>query len=787
MATFTVTTLTDSGAGSLRQAVSEANAAPGRDTVVFDPGLAGDTLRLTSGEIEITDALVIDGALSGGGVLTLTGDAMGDDITLPGALTDVEASLSADRLADNTRLFNVTEASAELTLENLVLTGGRVNASNDSAADITANGGAVRSLANLSLSDVTVAGNSILAVETNLVGGDGGGLFSAQGLNLTRTTLSGNVADGLGGGAFATGRSSIVDSLIDRNTASESGGGVFINSGEIRNTTVTGNSAVGEFGRAGGIAASGPLRLVDSTISGNRSDNGGGGVLVFYGGAEISTTEVIRSTISDNVTSDFGGGLLIGGYAVLIDSTVSNNSVVAGGNSFSGGGGGLAVTRLLTLERSTLSGNRVEQEGREDGRGGGALTDYGILAINSTIVDNSADFGGGLASRLDDIELRNTTVTGNRAVGENAVGGGLLNFQGDVILTNSLVLGNEAQGAAPGEAEIGFVQFGQLGPGTVVAGQGTSLVGADQNAFDASGFATLFNADPAAVFATGLPADNGGPVATVLLRNDPANPALDAAPAATAPDRDARGLPRPIDLAGVPNTGLADLGALELQGPNVAFVSGTGQGESLGGSALDDLQEGRGGNDTLNASPGADTLNGGAGTDTARYTDAPSAAALNLTNSARNAGSATGDVTSSIELVLGSAFGDTLTGSPQDDRLDGGPGDDALSGGQGDDVLRAGEGADLLRGEEGADSLFGRAGADTLEGGPGADLLDGGGGTDTASYADAFHAVAVNLVNPARNEGAAAGDTYLSIEAVRGSAFDDSLTGSAAGDLLEGG
>jgi hypothetical protein len=60
----TVTNLADSGPGTLRQVIS--NAQPG-DTITFDPALAGQTNVLTSGELLITNNLTIDASALPGG------------------------------------------------------------------------------------------------------------------------------------------------------------------------------------------------------------------------------------------------------------------------------------------------------------------------------------------------------------------------------------------------------------------------------------------------------------------------------------------------------------------------------------------------------------------------------------------------------------------------------------------------------------------------------------------------------------------------------------------------
>src|SRR5579863_5275701 len=53
---FVVNTLADSGSGSLRQAILDANGRPGPNEIDFAPGLHG-TIVLTSGALPITDSL----------------------------------------------------------------------------------------------------------------------------------------------------------------------------------------------------------------------------------------------------------------------------------------------------------------------------------------------------------------------------------------------------------------------------------------------------------------------------------------------------------------------------------------------------------------------------------------------------------------------------------------------------------------------------------------------------------------------------------------------------------
>ncbi len=75
-----------------------------------------------------------------------------------------------------------------------------------------------------------------------------------------------------------------------------------------------------------------------------------------------------------------------------------------------------------------------------------------------------------------------------------------------------------------------------------------------------------------------------------------------------------------------------------------------------------------------------------------------------------------------IELV-GTHFGDQITGGNGDTFLDGQGGDDTLDAGQGNDVVAGGDGNDVADGGSGNDSVYGEAGNDVLTGGAGADVF----------------------------------------------------------------
>jgi Ca2+-binding RTX toxin-like protein len=259
------------------------------------------------------------------------------------------------------------------------------------------------------------------------------------------------------------------------------------------------------------------------------------------------------------------------------------------------------------------------------------------------------------------------------------------------------------------------------------------------------------------------------------------------------------------------------------------LIGGAGD-DVLEGMGGNDILNGQGGNDILDGGTGQDTLDGGSGIDTASYETARTGVVADLADPSFNTDEATGDIYISIENLRGGAFGDTLIGDAGDNVIEGGAGADLLDGGASNDTISfehasAGviaqidtfsfpNGLDLhkgfgfsgdaegdiylnfenMRGSDFADILFGSPGDNVLEGGGGGDQLLGGGGPhhvghghDTASYEHAAAGVVANLADASGNTGDAAGDTYFEIDDLRGSAFNDRLTGDSGGNALEGG
>jgi Ca2+-binding RTX toxin-like protein len=195
---------------------------------------------------------------------------------------------------------------------------------------------------------------------------------------------------------------------------------------------------------------------------------------------------------------------------------------------------------------------------------------------------------------------------------------------------------------------------------------------------------------------------------------------------------------------------------------------GTNDDDWIYGLKAEDVIWAAGGNDHVSGGSGADLMMGGDGWDTLVYSASPGGVIVSLATGTGSGWDAEGDMFAGFEAVIASPYDDILVGDDWTNSLQGGYGDD------------------ILCGEGGDDHLWGGGDNDTLMGGSGADHLDGELGIDTAAYGYSPTGVFVWLLGGQASGGDAAGDTFVDIENLEGSGYDDTLFGDDENNVLEG-
>jgi hypothetical protein len=303
----TVTTTADSGAGSLRQAILDANATSANDEIVFAASLFTNGV----GTITLASGLPTIAATSVAGSLSITG---------PGA-----SSLTIHANQGNFSIFSIATAG-NLTISGVTATG----------AKLSGNGGAFNNSGTLNLSSSTISGNSSAAnnagggisnsnsgtvtVSNSTINNNsaflGGGISNDGSLTLTNSTLSGNTGT-YGGGIYNRGTLTVSNSTIDNSTSDYYGGGIF-NRGTltVSNSTLYKNS--GYYG--GGILNRGTLTISNSTLYKNSGYFGGG---IFN--TSSGTLTITNSTLSGNTATSSGGGIANYGTLNIANTIIANS------------------------------------------------------------------------------------------------------------------------------------------------------------------------------------------------------------------------------------------------------------------------------------------------------------------------------------------------------------------------------------------------------------------------------------------------------------------------------
>jgi titin len=510
--TFLVTTTDDTSAGSLRQAILDANATPGTNEIVFAVGDGGpQTIRPTSPLPAVTHTVTIDGTTQPGFVDSPLIEINGTD-----------AGFDSNGLV--------------IRADNCTLQGLMINAFRDDIHDITDSGIVIIGSGNVvqgnclgtdGTSNPSVGNNAgvfISAGSNNRIGGTTAGernLFAGNDAGI-RIDSSNNVVQGNYFGTDATGTAGLgnLEGLLIRGSNNQIGGttaaarniisssgyaGVYIfgNSNLIQGnyigTDVSGTQALG--GSRGVLVAMGSSNTIGGAapgagnlISGNNNGveigNGGNTVQGNLIGTDVTGTRALGNQIGVFLQGPSGPGSLIGGTAAGAGNLISGNrgdgvQIVTNDVTVQGNLIGTDSTGTLSLGNG---GNGVYLRAWYNTVGGTAAGAGNVIAANGA--DGIATMSGGNVVQGNFI---GTDSTGTRALG-NARGlyislpsntiGGTAAGAGNLIAGNrshgvevTFGSGEVVQGNRIGTDASGSQVLGNGGHGVLIEDVSNSLIG----------------------------------------------------------------------------------------------------------------------------------------------------------------------------------------------------------------------------------------------------------------------------------------------------------------------
>ncbi|MBI1192641.1 MAG: T9SS type A sorting domain-containing protein [Bacteroidetes bacterium] len=335
-----VTSTSDSGAGSLREAISLA--APG-DTIRADASMASSSILLTTGPLFVNKNLSIVG--------------LGSNST----------SIS---VGANFRIFTVGAGSTVL-LRGYTLALGRANGAGD-----LGRGGAIFNSGDLTLTDIKVLG-CLAAVE-------GGGIFSNGTLSANKCVLRNCGSPNGGAISVGAGTLALFESKLEDNDANNGAGVWFGGSGgSITSGSMSRNDAV-VHGGAVYIASDATLNISRITFEDNSAVLDGGALYLADGVAQVT-----RTLYHSNSAGSRGGAVFVAN-----GSDVQSENTSYSGNSAGTTGGAVHILGAFLARANTYTLNSATTDG-------GAIFLDNTTALR--LVEGSIVFGNTAAAVADDI------------------------------------------------------------------------------------------------------------------------------------------------------------------------------------------------------------------------------------------------------------------------------------------------------------------------------------------------------------------------------------------------
>jgi len=429
-ATFTVTNTNDSGLGSFRQALVDANAAVGPDTITFAiPGAGVHVITPATVIPAITSPVLIDGYTQPGA--TPNTNALNAGIN---AVLQIELDLT------NTNL-QISPGGAGSTLRGLVIHSGSSDRIEVNAAD------------------VTIAGNFLgtNATGTAAVGGAGWGVLLQDGSRLTvggPNPADRNLISGNGSGGIVM-------------TPSFTGANGHLIQGNYIGTDVTGTAALGApFSQ--GLLGVYQATVVDNLISGNPG-----------GGAIIDDGVVFQRNLV-GTQRDGTSPLPNGNYGVDVQGTV-NDSAIGGASPGAGNviafNSGPGVHVYASAKNNLISRNSI----------------YGnaLLGISLNPLDPSTPLANDLGDAttvFGNFGQNRPIITAVALAAGNATVSGTLNSLASTTFTLEF-FANAAcgsQGYGQGQTYIGSASVTTDGTGNAIFGPFTFVIPAGQSVITAT-------------------------------------------------------------------------------------------------------------------------------------------------------------------------------------------------------------------------------------------------------------------------------------------------------------
>ncbi len=501
---FVVTNANNHGAGSLRDAIVNANATIGKDTIVFNiPGPGVKTITLISALPEITDAVVIDATTqpgyAGTPLIEIDGlaiiDSFSNGLTIKAGGSTVRglaignvrnsAAIQLNACDNNLIQGNYLGVAADGTTQRqnnrgIVLT----NSSNNVIGGTTA---AARNVISGNASTaVDISGNGNV-IQGNFIGTNAAGtaqLPNPGGVQIASLSSTNNLIGGTAAGA---------GNLISGNQfgVSTQGPGTTIQ-GNLIGTDVTGTKKIPNSTR--GIQAIGENMLIGGVIPGARNvvsgnndgvyiRGAGGKVQGNYIGTDITGTQALGNT-GNGVTA--GEGALIGGTESGARNIISANGLF--GNIALGVNGSGAT--------ATVQGNYIGTDVTGTRSLGNSSNGIHISSNNNTIGGLVAGAGNLISGNSAGIVISGfsggsvgNVIRGN-FIGTNAAGTGAVpNLQQGIVFANGV---NNIVGGTQSEAANKIAYNG--GPGISVTNS-TGIVIRGNSIFSNNGLGIDLGAD----------------------------------------------------------------------------------------------------------------------------------------------------------------------------------------------------------------------------------------------------------------------------------------------------